>query len=118
MTCWAGVIKVTPSSKMVGDFAIFMVQNKLDRNNILERGKELTFPRSVVDYFKGMMGQSTFPLPQELSEVVLKGEKPLDTLPSKLLPRQTLMPLWKSCGRSIPRRDCARPLPTACIPRW
>ena len=81
-----GVIKVTPSSKMVGDFAIFMVQNKLDRNNILERGKELTFPRSVVDYFKGMMGQSTFPLPQELSEVVLKGEKPLDTLPSKLLP--------------------------------
>ena len=81
-----GVIKVTPSSKMVGDFAIFMVQNKLDRENLLERGKELTFPRSVVDYFKGMMGQSTFPLPQELSQVVLKGEKPLDTLPSKLLP--------------------------------
>ena len=81
-----GVIKVTPSSKMVGDFAIFMVQNKLDRENLLERGKELTFPRSVVDYFKGMMGQSTFPLPQELSKVVLKGEKPLDTLPSKLLP--------------------------------
>ena len=80
------IVKVTPSSKMVGDLAIFMVQNKLDRNNILERGKELTFPRSVVDYFKGMMGQSTFPLPQELSEVVLKGEKPLDTLPSKLLP--------------------------------
>lgn len=59
-----GVIKVTPSSKMVGDFAIFMVQNKLDRNNILERGKELTFPRSVVDYFKGMMGQSTSRCPR------------------------------------------------------
>ncbi len=81
-----GVIKVTPSSKMVGDFAIFMVQNKLDRENILERGRELTFPRSVVDYFKGMMGRSTFPLPQELAEVVLKGERPLDTLPSRLLP--------------------------------
>lgn len=50
----------------------------------------------MVDYFKGMMGQSTFPLPQELSEVVLKGEKPLDTLPSKLLPRQTL----SHCGKA------------------
>ena len=81
-----GVIKVTPSSKMVGDFAIFMVQNKLDRHNIVERGKDLTFPRSVVDFFKGMMGRSTFPLPEDLAAVVLKGEKPLDTLPSRLLP--------------------------------
>lgn len=81
-----GVIKVTPSSKMVGDFAIFMVQNRLNRENILERGRELTFPRSVVDYFKGMMGRSTFPLPADLAQVVLKGEQPLDTLPSKLLP--------------------------------
>ena len=80
-----GVIKVTPSSKMVGDFAIFMVQNKLDRENLLERGKELTFPRSVVDYFKGMMGQPAWGFPEDLQKVVLKGEQPITCRPGELL---------------------------------
>ncbi len=51
------IVKVTPSSKMVGDLAIFMVQNNLDGQNLVERGKTLNFPDSVVSYFKGMMGQ-------------------------------------------------------------
>ncbi len=49
------IVKVTPSSKMVGDLAIFMVQNHLTAANIVEKGEALTFPDSVVSYFKGMM---------------------------------------------------------------
>ena len=49
------IIKVTPSSKMVGDLAIFMVQNDLTPENIVEKGADFDFPDSVVTYFEGMM---------------------------------------------------------------
>ena len=71
------IIKVTPSSKMVGDMAIFMVQNQLTPENILEKGDALTFPDSVVSYFKGMMGQPAGGFPQALQKLVLKGEEPI-----------------------------------------
>ncbi len=81
------LVKVTPSSKMVGDLAIFMVQNDLTPENIVERGKSLAFPDSVVSYFKGMMGQPAWGFqPEGLQEVVLKGEKPITCRPGELLP--------------------------------
>ena len=80
------IVKVTPSSKMVGDLAIFMVQNNLTPENIVERGEALTFPDSVVSYFKGMMGQPAWGFPEDLQRVVLKGEKPITCRPGELLP--------------------------------
>lgn len=80
------IVKVTPSSKMVGDLAIFMVQNDLTPENIVERGEALTFPDSAVSYFKGMMGQPTWGFPEDLQKVVLKGEKPLSGRPGESLP--------------------------------
>jgi pyruvate carboxylase len=81
------IVKVTPSSKMVGDLAIFMVQNDLTPDNIIERGKSLSFPDSVVSYFKGMMGQPAWGFqPEGLQEVVLKGEEPITCRPGELLP--------------------------------
>ncbi len=80
------IIKVTPSSKMVGDLAIFMVQNDLTPENIVERGETLAFPDSVVSYFKGMMGQPPCGFPKDLQRVVLKGEKPITGRPGDLLP--------------------------------
>ncbi|HIY22003.1 MAG TPA: pyruvate carboxylase [Candidatus Flavonifractor merdigallinarum] len=80
------IVKVTPSSKMVGDLAIFMVQNQLTAENIVERGEALTFPDSVVSYFKGMMGQPAWGFPEDLQKVVLKGEKPITCRPGELLP--------------------------------
>ena len=81
------IVKVTPSSKMVGDLAIFMVQNDLTPENILEKGKHLSFPDSVVSYFKGMMGQPAWGFqPEGLQEVVLKGEQPITCRPGELLP--------------------------------
>ena len=79
-------VKVTPSSKVVGDLAIFMVQNDLTPENIVERGKALAFPDSVVSYFKGMMGQPAWGFPEDLQKVVLKGEEPITCRPGKLLP--------------------------------
>jgi pyruvate carboxylase len=79
------LVKVTPSSKMVGDLAIFMVQNDLTPENIVEKGEALTFPDSVVSYFKGMMGQPAWGFPEDLQRVVLKGEEPITCRPGELL---------------------------------
>ena len=79
------LVKVTPSSKMVGDLAIFMVQNDLTPENIVEKGESLTFPDSVVSYFKGMMGQPPCGFPEDLQRVVLKGEEPITCRPGELL---------------------------------
>ncbi|WP_290774214.1 pyruvate carboxylase [Anaerofustis sp.] len=80
------IIKVTPTSKVVGDFAIFMLQNDLDKENIYEKGKDLAFPDSVVDFFKGMIGQPEWGFDEKLREVVLKGADFITERPGLLLP--------------------------------
>ncbi|MCL1904461.1 MAG: pyruvate carboxylase [Oscillospiraceae bacterium] len=75
------IVKVTPSSKMVGDLAIFMTQNELTPDNIEEKAKHLNFPDSVVGYFKGLMGQPSFGFPKGLQKSVLKGEKAFTNKP-------------------------------------
>lgn len=80
------IIKVTPSSKVVGDLAIFMTKNNLTEDNIVEEGKNLSFPDSLVDYCKGMIGQPMGGVPKELQEVVLKGEEAITARPGSLLP--------------------------------
>jgi len=80
------IVKVTPSSKVVGDFAIFMLKNGLDQDNILEAGKDLSYPDSVVDYFKGMIGQPDGGFPPALQEIVLKGQEAITVRPGSLLP--------------------------------
>jgi len=80
------IIKVTPSSKMVGDMAIFMVQNGLTKDNIKTKGKELNYPDSVVSYFSGMMGQPESGFDKELQKIVLKDKKPIEGRPGKSLP--------------------------------
>ena len=51
------IVKVTPSSKLVGDLAQFMVQNNLSKEDVLEKASELSFPNSVVEYLQGQIGQ-------------------------------------------------------------
>lgn len=80
------IIKVTPSSKVVGDLAIFMVQNDLTPENILEKGQKFDFPDSTVTYFEGMMGQPEFGFPEDLQKMILKGRKPITCRPGELLP--------------------------------
>ncbi len=80
------IVKVTPSSKMVGDFALFMVQNNLTEENLLERAPELDFPASVIDYFLGSMGQPYGGFPAELQAAILKGRQPIQGRPGEHLP--------------------------------
>lgn len=67
------LVKVTPSSKVVGDFAQFMVQNKLSASDIEERAEELNFPSSVVEFFQGYLGEPYQGFPEPLRSKILKG---------------------------------------------
>ena len=79
------IVKVTPTSKVVGDLAIFMVQNNLTPENIVEKGANIDFPDSTVSYFEGMMGQPEGGFPVDLQKVVLKDKQPITCRPGELL---------------------------------
>ncbi len=80
------IVKVTPSSKTVGDLAIFMVQNDLTADNIKTKGKDLSYPDSLVDFYSGMIGQPEGGFDPELQKIVLKGIEPITVRPGALLP--------------------------------
>lgn len=79
------IVKVTPSSKVVGDMALFMVQNELDEETVLERGEKIDFPDSVIELFEGYLGQPHGGFPEELQRVILKGRTPITVRPGELL---------------------------------
>jgi pyruvate carboxylase len=80
------IVKVTPSSKVVGDLALFMLTNDLTPEELLERGKDLTFPESIIGYFAGDIGQPPGGFPQKLQEIILKGRKAITGRPGDQLP--------------------------------
>ena len=79
------LIKVTPSSKIVGDMALFMVENNLTEDDIYNTGDSLDFPNSVVEFFSGQIGQPYQGFPQELQRIILKGKAALTKRPGELL---------------------------------
>lgn len=79
------IVKVTPSSKVVGDMALYMVQNDLDEQSIIEQGYKLDFPESVVSYFKGEIGQPVNGFNKQLQDIILKGQQPLTERPGEYL---------------------------------
>jgi pyruvate carboxylase len=80
------IVKVTPSSKVVGDLALFMLTHNLTPETLLERGKELQFPESVVGLFMGEIGYPEGGFPPDLQEAVLRGRKPVAGRWGALLP--------------------------------
>ncbi|HVX85591.1 MAG TPA: pyruvate carboxylase [Phycisphaerae bacterium] len=81
------IVKVTPSSKVVGDMALFMVTNNLTPQDVLDPDRHLAFPKSVVEFFRGDIGQPTGGFPKQLQKVILGKEKPLKGRPGASLPR-------------------------------
>ncbi|MGC8229944.1 pyruvate carboxylase [Pseudobacillus badius] len=79
------IVKVTPSSKVVGDMALFMVQNDLTEEEVLAKGDKLDFPDSVIELFEGYLGQPAGGFPEELQKVILKDRKPITVRPGELL---------------------------------
>ncbi|CUH52161.1 pyruvate carboxylase [Shimia marina] len=79
------IVKVTPSSKVVGDMALMMVSQGLTREEVEDPSKELAFPDSVVDMMRGNLGQPHGGFPSKIIDKVLKGEKPNTERPGKHL---------------------------------
>jgi pyruvate carboxylase len=80
------IVKVTPSSKVVGDMALFMLANNLTPEQVLDPKRELAFPESVVEFFEGRLGQPPGGFPEALQKKVLRGRKPLTHRPGITLP--------------------------------
>jgi len=76
------IVKVTPSSKVVGDMAQYLVNNNLKANEVLEKGDEVSFPQSVIDFFVGSLGQPVGGFPEQLQQVILKNAKPFTDRPN------------------------------------
>lgn len=79
------LIKVTPSSKVVGDLAAFMVQNDLTADDVNERADDLSFPTSVVEFMRGDIGIPYMGFPEPLRTKILKGLKPVEGRPGESL---------------------------------
>ncbi|MFV0512799.1 MAG: pyruvate carboxylase, partial [Jhaorihella sp.] len=80
------IVKVTPSSKVVGDMALMMVAQNLTAADVLAPGKDVAFPDSVVDMRRGNLGQPPGGWPEALQKKVLKGETPITDRPGAHLP--------------------------------
>ncbi|HEX7449281.1 MAG TPA: pyruvate carboxylase [Pirellulales bacterium] len=103
------IVKVTPSSKAVGDMALFLIANQLSVDDVLDAGRELSFPESVVDLVSGRMGQPPGGFPLRVQERILRGQKPLKKRPGATLPpadfEATAAELQKRLGRRPTRRE-------------
>jgi pyruvate carboxylase len=80
------IVKVTPTSKVVGDMALMMVTSGLTPHAVLDPDTQVAFPESVVSLFRGELGQPEGGFPRALQRKVLKGAQPLTERPGKSLP--------------------------------
>ncbi|WP_099157958.1 pyruvate carboxylase [Virgibacillus ndiopensis] len=97
------LVKVTPSSKVVGDMTLFMVQNNLTEDDIYEQGESIDFPDSVIEFAQGYIGQPYQGFPQELQRIILKGKKPISVRPGELLDPIDFIQLKESLYKSLDR---------------
>ncbi|MEP0235659.1 pyruvate carboxylase [Roseibium sp.] len=105
------IVKVTPSSKVVGDMALMMVSQGLTISDVKDPAKEVAFPDSVVQMLRGDLGQSPGGWPAAIQAKVLKGENPITVRPGSLLPEADLAAqradAAESAGREIDDTDLA-----------
>ncbi len=105
------IIKVTPSSKVVGDMALMMVTQGLTPADVVDPHREISFPASVVEMLRGDLGQPPGGWPAELQSKVLKGAKPSTARPASLLKDADLAAeranAEKRSGRHIDNQELA-----------
>lgn len=82
---FGNIVKVTPSSKVVGDMALSMVTAGLTRDDVASPDKDIAFPESVISFFRGDLGQPHGGFPAELQKKILKGEKASTDRPGALM---------------------------------
>ncbi|WP_417807396.1 pyruvate carboxylase [Thioclava sp.] len=105
------IVKVTPSSKVVGDMALMMVAQGLSKEDVLNPAKDVSFPDSVIDMMRGNLGQPPGGWPEGISKKVLKGEVASTERPGKNLPpvdlEKTRKDLSEQLGIAIDDEDLA-----------
>jgi pyruvate carboxylase len=103
------IIKVTPTSKVVGDMALFLVGNNLTPDDVLHGTRELSYPESVVEFFEGRLGEPPGGFPEEVQKRVLRGRQPLRGRPGATLPpldfAAARTTLEQQIGRSVNERE-------------
>ncbi len=102
------IVKVTPTSKAVGDMALFMVANNLTPDDVLDPSRELAFPASVKDLIGGKMGQPPGGFPPLVVERILRGEKPLEGRPGAAFPPTDFEAAAKEIERFLGRQPSRR----------
>ncbi|KAG6868792.1 hypothetical protein C0993_010422 [Termitomyces sp. T159_Od127] len=75
------IIKVTPSSKVVGDFAQWMTSNSFSKEDVIDRAESLDFPSSVVEFFQGYLGQPVGGFPEPLRSKIIRNKQRIDGRP-------------------------------------
>ena len=80
------IIKVTPSSKVVGDMTLFMIANDFSEEDVLNPEKEISFPESVKSFFKGELGIPLGGFPKNLQKKILGNEKQITVRPGSIIP--------------------------------
>ena len=98
------IVKVTPTSKVVGDMAILMVTSGLTRAAVLDPAVEIAFPESVVQLFRGDLGRPLGGFPAALQKKILGSQKPLTVRPGELLPPADLETERASAETKIGRK--------------
>ena len=98
------IVKVTPSSKVVGDMALMMVSQDLTVADVENPAKDIAFPDSVVSMLRGDLGQSPGGWPAALQKKVLKGEKPITARPGSLLKAADLKASRKEVETKLGRK--------------
>ncbi len=97
------IVKVTPTSKVVGDLALLMVTSGISREQVLDPHTDVAFPESVVQLFRGELGQPYGGFPPDLQRKVLKGAEPLTERPGARLPAVDLAAARAHVQQSLPR---------------
>lgn len=103
------IVKVTPSSKVVGDLTLFLVTNDLKARDVLETDRDISFPTSVVEFFEGRLGQPVGGFPKDVQEKILRGATASTERPGAHLPpvdlEATKEEVEKRIARSISQEE-------------
>lgn len=98
------IVKVTPTSKVVGDMALLMVTSGLTAEDVINPEREIAFPESVVSFFAGDIGQPHGGFPEALQKKVLKNRAPMSVRPGSVLADADLKALRTEAEHKVGRQ--------------
>ena len=99
------IVKVTPSSKVVGDMALFLTANNYSCEDVLNNGEAMSFPESVIKFFKGDLGQPYKGFPKDVQKIILKNIEPYENRPNEHLQPIDFEQELKSHKRKYPLKN-------------